>query len=103
MNTDLGLQELKHTSTIERSHSHHHLDVSSTCRRHLCVYLMPGWPKCLSLTTTPLSTLGRFCDPISAFDPGLTNSWRLLLDVESSRTTFGVSISPVDRWTVEEM
>jgi hypothetical protein len=31
----------KHTSAIERPHSHHHLNIPSTCRRHLCVFLMP--------------------------------------------------------------
>jgi hypothetical protein len=34
-----GVRE--YTSAVERPHSHHHLDVPSTCWRHLCVYSMP--------------------------------------------------------------
>jgi hypothetical protein len=61
----LSLQDGKHTSAIERPHSHHHLDVSSACWRHLCVYLMPAGPPGVVPLATPLRLGGlRYLDNV---------------------------------------
>jgi len=55
-----SLKGEKHTSAIERPHSYHHLNIPSTCRRHLCVFLMPvAGSREMSLILHPFRLLPR--------------------------------------------